>query len=89
MNAEQFLRKYFGLKGEYYTEEWKAMLSIKDEKERDAVMDDILNNDTIECHRQFTREAWDAWSRALEMFSELEKEGYLGSGKKGDYSQFF
>lgn len=89
MNAEQFLRKHFGLVGEYYTEEWKRMLAITDKEEREAVMDSILLEDSFDCKRQFTREAWEAWGKALEMFDDIEREGYLGSGSKGDYVQFF
>lgn len=89
MDAEQFLRKHFGLKGEYYTKEFKEILAIKDEKERESAMDDFLDDETTDCQKQFTREAWAAWGQALEMFSDLEKEGYLGPGENGDCYQFF
>lgn len=93
MNAEQFLRKYFGLVGEYYTEEWKRMLAIKDEDERNAVMESLMFLDNGEldpnCTREFTREAWAAWGKALDMFNDLFSEGYIGSGPNGDYAQFF
>ena len=82
MDAEQFLRKHFGLTGEYYTEAFKEIQAIKDEKERESAMDDFLDDETADCQKQFTREAWAAWGKALEMFSDLEKEGVLRTRQK-------
>lgn len=38
---------------------------------------------------QFTPDAWELWGKALRMLEALEKEGYIGEGKKGDFYQFF
>ena len=84
MTTEEFLRKYFGLKGEFYTKEWKELLANGSKEEQFAYLDD----ETPDCKKQFTREAWEAWGKALDMFDDLEREGYLGGGSKGDYAQF-
>ena len=90
MTTEDLLRKYFGLKGEFYTKEYREACSIVDPVERRNALDDIADNDDGECRLTFTREAWDAWGRALDMLDDLCGAGYIGmDGENGDYNQFF
>ena len=77
-NLEWFLRRNFGLKGEYFSAEYKKAIAIEDEGERDESIGKILENGIDRC---FTKEAWDAWSRALAMVDDLVAMGLLKDGR--------
>ena len=51
--------------------------------------DHDFDNPDIEPPKQFTEEAWELWGKALRLLETLEKEGYIGDGKNGDFYQFF
>lgn len=81
-NLEWFLRRNFGLVGQYYSDEFEAV--IKREQEGD----DKAFNEFFEAHEddptaEFTKEAWEAWNRAYEMVNDLVGMGIL-SEEEGD-----
>lgn len=73
-NLEWFLRRNFGLKGEYFSQAYKDAEAITDEEERDEAFGAILENGVDQC---FTEEAWEAWSKALSMLDDLVAMGLL------------
>lgn len=76
-NLEWFLRRNFGLKGEYFSKEYKDAKAITDEEERDEAFGKILDDGFDKC---FTKEAWDAWQKALNMLDDLVAMGLLNGG---------
>lgn len=74
-NLEWFLRRNFGLTGEFYSPAYKKAESITDEDERYAAFDAILDEKGPEGY--YTKEAWDAWDRALKMVDDLVEMGIL------------
>ena len=74
-NLEWFLRRNFGLKGEYFSQAYKDAEAIEDEEERDEAYDAILEEKGPEGY--YTKEAWDAWQRALSMLDDLVAMGLL------------
>lgn len=74
-NLEWFLRRNFGLKGEYFSDAYKKAMAITDEEERDKAFDAILEAKGPEGY--YTPEAWDAWSKALAMVDDLVSMGLL------------
>ena len=81
-NLEWFLRRNFGLKGEYFSQAYKDAEAITDEKERGVAYEAILEKDGFSGY--FTKDAWDAWQRALDMVDDLVAMGLLKDG--GMYS---
>lgn len=84
---EALLRKHFGLKGEYHTQEWKDASAIVDEKERDEAFSAILDKNGLDGY--FTKEAWDAWERALDFLKDLEEAGIINSDIYNHISERF
>lgn len=76
-NLEWFLRRNFGLNGEYFSQVYKDAEEITDEEERGEAFDAILEDGVDKC---FTKEAWDAWSKALAMVDDLVAMGLLKDG---------
>ena len=76
-NLEWFLRRNFGLKGEYFSQAYKDADALETEKERDDAFYKILEDGIDKC---FTKEAWDAWSKALAMVDDLVAMGLLKDG---------
>lgn len=74
-NLEWFLRRNFGLKGEYFSQAYKDAEAITDEEERDEAYEAILEKYGPSGY--YTKEAWDAWSRALAMVDDLVAMGLL------------
>ena len=74
-NLEWFLRRNFGLVGEYYSQEYKNALAIAYEKERDNAFNAILEKSGPEGY--YTKEAWAAWEKALSMVDDLVAMGIL------------
>lgn len=72
-NLEDFLRRNFGLKGEYFSPEYKAAVALEDDDERDAAFEAILDKNGPEGY--YTKEAWAAWERALNMVDDLVSMG--------------
>lgn len=73
MNTEQFLRKYFGLKGPFYTEEYQKVL---DNWSDDAYEKWCKAHPDDELRPMYTGEAWHLWDKALRMSDDLAAEGY-------------
>ena len=72
---EDFLRRNFGLNGEYHSEAYKRAEAIEDEAERDDAYKAILEAKGPEGY--YTEEAWEAWDRALAMVDDLVAMGIL------------
>ena len=72
---EDFLRRNFGLKGEYFSSEYKAAMEITDLVERNVAFGAIFEKNGPEGY--YTKEAWDAWQRALNMVDDLVSMGIL------------
>ena len=78
---EWFLRRNFGLTGNYYSAEFEAVLAkiekAKTEKARDAIADKWYDSPDWEPSKNYSPEAWDAWQRALNMVEDLVKMGAI------------
>ena len=74
---EALLRKHFGLKGEYHTQEWKDASAIADDEERNKAFFSILDENGLVGY--LTKEAWEAWERALDFLQDLEDAGIINS----------
>lgn len=69
MDTEQFLRKYFGLVGEFYTDEFRRYIATDPE----------YNNFEGEI---WTKETQKAWERAIDMAEDLERMGAIDNETK-------
>lgn len=78
-NLEWFLRRNFGLKGQYYSDEFEAVIKREMEGD-DNALDEWYENEEHEPKDDYTEEAWDAWSRALQMVDDLVAMGLLKDG---------
>ena len=80
-SLEWFLRRNFGLKGEYYSPEFQAVVdrieSANTEEEREAIADAWYAAPDWEPSKNYSKEAWDAWQRALNMVDDLVKMGAI------------
>ena len=74
-NLEWFLRRNFGLKGEYFSAEYKKANAIEDDDERMEAYDAILEKDGLAGY--YTEEAWEAWQKALNMVDDLVAMGLI------------
>jgi hypothetical protein len=74
-NLEWFLRRNFGLTGEYNSPAYKEAEAITDEQRRMDAFDAILEKSGPEGY--YSKEAWDAWERALKMVDDLVEMGIL------------
>lgn len=72
---EGLLRKHFGLKGEYNSPAYKRAVAIADEEERGEAFDAILEKKGPEGF--YTKEAWDAWQRAIDLIEGLRDAGLI------------
>ena len=66
-NLEWFLRRNFGLKGDYYTDEYKQFIANGGTAEE--FVDKWFDDDY--CVHMYTKEALDAWDRANNMVDDL------------------
>lgn len=78
---EWFLRRNFGLKGEFYSDEFRAVVekieNANTKEEGDAIADKWYDAPDWEPSKNYSPEAWDAWQRALNMVDDLVKMGAI------------
>ena len=74
MDTEKFLRKYFGLKGNFYTDEFQAVVDNWSDETYNAWLKKHANED--EMRLRYTDEAWALWDKALQMADDLAEAGY-------------
>ena len=72
---EALLRKYFGLKGEYHSKEYKQARALTDDEERSEAYEAILEKSGPGGY--FTAEAWEAWDKALAFIEDLARAGVI------------
>ena len=82
MNTEQFLRKYFGLKGPFHSEEYQKVLDNWSDEAYDRW---CRMHPDDEIRPMYTGEAWRLWDKVLRMADELAEEGY---DIRGEIAQF-
>lgn len=80
-SLEWFLRRNFGLKGQYYSDAFEAVIAkamaAKDDDEDNEIWDSWFCAPDYEPSMDHTKEAWDAWTRAYEMVGDLVEMGIL------------
>jgi hypothetical protein len=77
-DLEWFLRRNFGLIGEYHSQEYKDAFTLSDEDARSEAYDAILEAKGPEGY--YTKEAWAAWGKALQVIDDLVAMGLLEDG---------
>lgn len=81
-NLEWFLRRNFGLVGQYYSNEFEAVIEREQEGDEKA-FDKFYEAHEDDPSAEFTKEAWDAWHRAYEMVNDLMEMGILNEEEGG------
>lgn len=80
-SLEWFLRRNFGLVGPYHSAEFQAVVdrieSANTEEEREAISNEWYDSPEWEPSKNYSKEAWDAWQRALNMVDDLVKMGAI------------
>ena len=79
MNLESFLRRHFGLVGPYHTPEYAAVLEAGEE-----ALEAWWNDDNNEPSKAYSKEAWEAWDRAVAVVDDLESMGIISESVAGD-----
>lgn len=91
-SLEWFLRRNFGLVGQYYSQEFLAVIDKASSKnstdEENEVYNEWYDAPDWEPSKNYSKEAWDAWQRALEMVDDLVAMGILDdNGIDSPYSE--
>ena len=86
-DLEWFLRRNFGLKGEFFSNEFKKARAIPDQEESDEAIYAILEKKGPE--GLYTKAAWNKWQQALDLVADLEEVGAISEDVGHDIARWF
>lgn len=84
-DTEEFLRKHFGLKGEFYSEEYKEYCKAHENDPLETFSDEWYDTHEDPIEPMYTREANEAWYKASALIRDLEEMGYIPTDCEHDF----